>query len=120
MPRFVVLEHRIVGTHWDLMLQDARDLRTWALDAPPALDVDIPARELAAHRLIYLDYEGPISADRGEVRRVAAGTFVARCWNPGKVAARLSGPQLRGEMTVARAETGVPGRDWVFRLGNVD
>ena len=120
MPRFVVLEHRWFGTHWDLMLEDGRDLRTWALDVPPALDVEIPARELPPHRLIYLDYEGPISADRGDVRRVAAGTFVARCWTPGKVAARLSSPQLSGEMTIARAETGVPGRDWVFRLGKVD
>ena len=120
MPRFVVLEHRHDGTHWDLMLEDGRDLRTWALDAPPTPGVEIFARELPPHRLLYLDYEGSISADRGEVRRIAGGTFEASCWSPGKVAARLSSPQLSGEMTIARAETGVPGRDWVFRLGNVD
>lgn len=120
MPRFVVLEHRRNGTHWDLMLQGERDLRTWALDAPPSPGVDIPACELAPHRLLYLDYEGPISADRGEVRRVAAGTFEVVGWSAGKVVARLDGPQLSGLLTLARAETGVPGRDWLCRLGKVD
>ena len=30
------------------------------------------------HRLVYLDYEGPVSGDRGRVRRVDAGTFAWR------------------------------------------
>ena len=35
---------------------------------------------IADHRAMYLDYEGPVSGDRGEVRREAAGTI--RCWQP--------------------------------------
>lgn len=39
---------------------------------PPAA---LGAERLADHRRVYLEYEGPLSGDRGEVRRVASGTF---------------------------------------------
>lgn len=35
------------------------------------------------HRRLYLDYEGPISGDRGSVRRVDAGTYERRSAAPG-------------------------------------
>ena len=63
--RFVVLEHDWNGVHWDFMLEAGDDLRTWAMNAPPAPGQDLPARALADHRLAYLTYEGPVSGDRG-------------------------------------------------------
>ena len=75
MPRFVVLEHVWNGVHWDFMLERGEVLRTWAIDAPIVAGQDLPARALADHRLIYLDYEGEVSGQRGSVRRVDAGTY---------------------------------------------
>ena len=69
MPRFVVLEHAWNGTHWDFLLEDGPALRAWALDAPIVRGQTQPARSLPDHRLVYLEYEGPISGDRGVVRR---------------------------------------------------
>jgi hypothetical protein len=73
MPRFVVLEHDHPFLHWDLMLEAAGALRTWRLADPPTGPVS--AEPLPDHRVEYLDYEGPVSGDRGQVRRWDAGMY---------------------------------------------
>jgi len=72
--RFVLLQHDWDGTHYDLMLEEAGVLKTWRLSLP-LTDQPQDATALSAHRLLYLDYEGPISGNRGVVRRVARGTY---------------------------------------------
>lgn len=61
--------------HWDLMLEADGQLLTWevtfALDGQRSGRV----RQLPDHRIEYLDYEGPISGNRGRVSRCQAGTF---------------------------------------------
>jgi hypothetical protein len=74
--RYIVLEHsQIDSPHFDLMLELApeSELATWRLPhwPPEANDVFTP---LPPHRRHYLEYQGPISGDRGLVRRVASGT----------------------------------------------
>ena len=80
MPRFVILEHTgsadyKPGVHWDLMLEAEDGLRTWELEAPPREGSSVRAAELGVHRLDYLDYEGPVSGNRGSVRRWDSGPF---------------------------------------------
>ncbi len=74
MPRFVILEHDHPLLHWDLMLEAGDVLQTWRLAAPPQSQ-SIEAMALGDHRRMYLDYEGPVSGDRGTVRRWDAGLF---------------------------------------------
>lgn len=126
MPTFVVLEHIWAGVHYDVMLEDVAlgSLRTWAVEVPLTPGVDLPARELAAHRLVYLDYEGPISGDRGSVRRLDRGTFIPQIWREDLVEVILSGDVYRGEVAFRsvdpeRSETAGSFR-WVVRLGKVD
>lgn len=58
------------------MLEDDRgSLRTWSLAEAPCLGRQIYADELPPHRIEYLDYEGPISGDRGDVTRIMAGEY---------------------------------------------
>ena len=117
MPRFVVLEHRWNGVHWDFMLEQGNILRTWAIDAPIVEGESLPARALADHRLAYLDDEGPISGSRGEVKRVARGIYEIEVWSDDLIAVTLDSPQLNGKATLSRAA----GTDWSFRFeGNVD
>lgn len=117
MPRFVLLEHRWDGVHWDLMLERGGALRTWALDAPVAPHLDIPARSLPDHRLAYLDYEGPVSRDRGSVRRIADGAYEILAWDEDRVIVRTRSDQLMGEIEVS-----CRGGAWSFRFapGKVD
>ena len=75
MPRFVILEHDHPHLHWDLMLEAGAVLRTWRLALPPRAGQDVPAEPLGDHRPLYLDYEGPVSGGRGQVRRWDWGTY---------------------------------------------
>src|SRR3954470_13875672 len=75
--RYVVLYHDgVAEPHYDLMFEDPAggDLRTWRSPAWP-IGTHTPLEKLADHRREYLDYEGPVSGDRGFVRRVESGTY---------------------------------------------
>src|SRR5438309_936167 len=100
MPRFVLLYHDCPpdyerSSHWDLMLECDGVLRTWAIanlprdsecvrertatshpGCPPiAAKNAVVAEQLADHRIAYLELEGPLSGDRGEVIRVLSGAY---------------------------------------------
>jgi len=107
MPRFVVLRHELPAgsarsSHWDLMFETEAALRTWAVDADLTLVHDQPAEALAPHRLAYLDYEGPVSGDRGSVTCWDRGQFEIERDEPGRFVARLAGERLRGQLTLAQ------------------
>jgi hypothetical protein len=133
--RFVILEHRWDGIHWDFMVETAPGgpLRTWAVGAKPTPGRDIPARALAGHRRAYLTYEGPLSGDRGTVRRWDEGTCAVAVWEDERVELTLAGVQLTGPLvlwaspagagtsTGAGSASGAGGGSatWTFRLGKV-
>ena len=75
MPRFVLLEHDHPFLHWDLMLECGDALQTWRLDRIPAVAATISAEPLPDHRLMYLDYEGSVSGNRGTVKQIDKGDF---------------------------------------------
>lgn len=96
MPRFVILQHVTPpgyrqATHWDLMLEDHGTLLTWALAESPRAGLSITATQLPDHRLAYLDYEGPVSDDRGEVTRVDSGDFLWLSRDTTQIIALLTG-----------------------------
>lgn len=82
--RFVLLRHTLPThatrkSHWDLLLEMGDVLAAWELPCPLLAACDAhsathgPLWRLPDHRLLYLDYEGPIAGDRGHVARVACG-----------------------------------------------
>lgn len=116
--RFAILEHTHQGIHWDFLVEDGDALRTWAVDAPIVADADLPARALPPHRRVYLDYEGPISGDRGTVLRFDAGTCRVLTWDEDHARIELFGRQLVGLVELRRVGE-PPTRDWAFRLGKL-
>jgi hypothetical protein len=111
VPRFVVLAHDWPTPHFDFLLEAGGVLRAWRLMAEPFAGAEIPAEPNVDHRLLYLDYEGPVSGDRGTVRRWDAGTFEWLVEEPDRVAI-----DLRGEKVSARAEWTRDEARWVFRV----
>ena len=103
MPRYVVLQHESPqGVHWDFMLESGDALATWALASPPDAAPTVDAAALPDHRTAYLDYEGPVSQDRGSVRRWDRGEFVLLDRRDDRVEAELTGPRLTGRVVLAR------------------
>jgi hypothetical protein len=103
---FVILEHSGLGpTHCDLMLQDGPALATWQLPVSPVQigqGQEIPATKLPAHRAAYLEYEGPVSGGRGQVRRVDGGTFELLEQREELWRVRLRGEHLDAEFELVR------------------
>ena len=112
MPRFAVLEHDHPSRHWDFLLEYEGVLLAWRLSAPPEPGAVVDAEPSFDHRLLYLDYEGPVSGGRGGVTRWDGGTFdwVERALDLAVV--RLAGGRLHGLFRLARREDGA----WTGRL----
>jgi hypothetical protein len=104
MPRFVILEHDHPFLHWDLMLEAGTILRTWRLAAAPRRGEAIAAAAVFDHRLLYLDYEGPIQGGRGRVVRWEHGTFTGQVQGEDVVVVDLAGEHLRGVLRLQHVE----------------
>ena len=112
MPRFVILEHDHPLLHWDLMLEAGDVLETWRLAAPPGTQA-IDAAALGDHRRMYLDYEGPVSGKRGNVRRWDAGLFDEEAGSTSEARLlRFHGTRIKGRWRLERTD----GADWRFAL----
>jgi DNA polymerase Ligase (LigD) len=110
MPRFVILAHDHPTPHWDLFLEAGPVLRSWRLTQPLANQVPINVELTPDHRLDYLEYEGPISGDRGSVARVDSGEFSWERDIPDNVVVRLVGQTFVGELSISRSESFWTGR----------
>jgi hypothetical protein len=73
--RFCILLHDHPFWHWDFLLENGDHALCWRLLRQPCGEEPIAAEPLPPHRLFYLDYEGPVSNQRGTVKRIASGTF---------------------------------------------
>jgi hypothetical protein len=107
MPRFVILRHEppIDGArplHWDFMLESEGVLLTWALQSEPGHGRTIPASRLEDHRAAYLDYEGPVSRNRGSVSRFDAGEYLLIVDSDDRWEVALRGGRLCCDTTLQR------------------
>jgi DNA polymerase ligase (LigD)-like protein len=111
MPRFVVLHHdfpagHVRRPHWDLMLEWGQSLRTWAMASEPGSATEIAAEALPDHRVAYLDYEGPLSGDRGSVTRWDVGQYHLERDREDELTIQLLGGRLRGELRLRQDTEG--------------
>ena len=121
MPRFVLLRHQCPAgyekpSHWDFMLEWTEVLRTWELQALPPLwraaledgmsnstgpaARPVRASRLADHRRAYLDYEGPLSHNRGSVSCCDRGTYTMIGETSARLEIQLAGNRLRGRVVL--------------------
>ncbi len=113
--RFVVQRHRATRLHYDLRLEVAGVLVSWAVPKGPTLDP--AARRMAIHvedhPLEYFDFEGVIPARQygaGDVIVWDWGTWEPEAETPDPVAAieqgelkfRAEGQKIRGRFTIVR------------------
>lgn len=114
---FVLLEHdpnpadappgvaSRMPTHWDFMieLQGAAGLATWRFTADPTRERNpVVAERIGDHRSGYLEYEGPLSGDRGVVKRIDRGPSVVESWDGHSGRFVLRGAKLVGRFEIVR------------------
>jgi hypothetical protein len=95
--RWVVLHHTgVAQPHFDLMYEESPGgtLTTWRIPEWPILQY-LDCTQLGQHRRDYLTYEGPVSGDRGSVKRIAAGRCIVETLRRDDVAWRI---ELRDEI----------------------
>jgi bifunctional non-homologous end joining protein LigD len=124
--RFVVHEHEARRHHWDLRLELAGALKSWAVPKGPSLN---PADKRLAvrvedHPLDYAGYEGVIPP--GEYGAGAVVVWDRGTWEAvgeedpetqlesGDLSFRLHGRRLRGEFHLTRMRAPGRERDWLL------
>ena len=110
MPRFAILEHDWPTKHWDFLLEAGDVLRAWRLLEEPDVGEESPAEANFDHRLIYLDFEGPLTGDRGRAVRWDTGTFEWIVNGEGRVVVELAGGELTGQAILEKQTVG-----WQYR-----
>lgn len=108
MLRFVILHHTGYGDeHWDLMLEKQGTLLTWKLPNDPGGGAKLPIKaiRIGDHRPIYLDYEGPVSGNRGTVIRKDSGSLNWITALPDKFLFGLDGIRLKGTFRLTQVAT---------------
>lgn len=104
--RFAILTHDFPTLHWDLLLEDGRACKTWRLGQPPESGCLITAEVIADHRPFYLNYEGPVSGNRGNVTQWDAGTIEWIERREDLVEVKIHGRVLTGQIRLKRDTTG--------------
>jgi hypothetical protein len=113
MPQFVILEHRHQGLHYDLMLEKDGVLLTWQFEQPPAGNPPRNCRRLPDHRLMYLNYEGPVSGNRGDVKVWDKGVLDLLSCSEKELHFKLRGNIIKG-IFILTCEAGP--ETWLFAL----
>lgn len=107
MSRFVILRHESPqGLHFDLMLELGDVLKTWALPQSPQPGLELPCEALPDHRLAYLDYEGPISGQRGSVTQWDRGTYTLERQNEAEWKLDAVGKKVVGSLILRKMPGG--------------
>lgn len=115
MPRFRVLRHDSPrGLHYDLLLETATLLMTFALDREPTPGTTGRAQQLPDHRRQYLEYEGPISGDRGSVAEWDSGSYLIMRRNEQMMDISVDGRMLKGRIVLRLVDAS--SQEWEFQV----
>lgn len=71
--RFTILTHDHPYLHWDFLVENGETLLAWRLLEEPDSMNPFAVEPLPDHRTLYLDYEGPVSRNRGNVAQWDTG-----------------------------------------------
>ena len=112
---FVIQEHHASSLHWDLRLERAGVLVSWAV--PRGIPQDPATNHLAVHTedhpLEYAEFSGTIPAGEyggGAMTIWDAGTYVTEKWRDDEVMVVLSGRRVSGRYVLFRTD----GKNWMI------
>jgi hypothetical protein len=77
------------------MLETSGRLRTWSLADEPQVGRCSVGQSLEDHRIEYLQYEGPLTGNRGHVSRWDRGEYTLLDQDEDRLIVRLAGERLQ-------------------------
>jgi len=103
MPRYTISHHTSgpEADHFDLFLQLDDALKSWRLQRT-IFDIPQPAVRTEDHRTTYLDFEGPVSKNRGHVKIWDTGDYTADAWTDQRIVVALRGRKLKTRLRLER------------------
>jgi len=111
MPRMVIHQHTREGAaHYDLMLESPQLLWTWRFQSFPGTESEQPCERIQDHDRKFLEYEGKLSGDKGEVAIVEAGTFALLHAQEDRVHLTARGHKVAGLCRLERKQE----NEWVL------
>lgn len=112
-PIYVVQKHAARALHWDLRLEFAGVLRSWAVTKEPKMDPAVKrlAIHTEDHPLAYASFSGTIPSGygAGTVEIWDRGTFDLVTDEPAKLVVDLHGKKLSGKFALIKTRLG-----WLF------
>lgn len=109
--RYALLRHNYPYDHYDFLLEDGDACLAWRL--PLTLGSQMPAEPLPRHRLLYLNYAGPVSNERGEVSIAEQGTGE---WLTGTAERKVIELHHESGRRLLIATTSDAGKSWEFHF----
>ncbi|MBI4824363.1 MAG: 3'-phosphoesterase [Nitrospirae bacterium] len=117
MPRFVVHEHHARHLHFDLRLEMAGVLKSWAVPKGPSMNPADKRLAIAVqdHELDYGSFEGIIPEGQYGAGRVVIwdkGSFILHggCVEDGRLEFTLNGKKLKGGFVLFK----MSGKEWLL------
>lgn len=107
--RYAILTHDHPFFHWDLLLRVGEVAWTWRLLDDPHTTPQTRADRIGDHRLMYLDYEGPVRGDRGHVTQFDSGMYEILAQTETSLTVQLTGH--RGVKTLTLPRFALQGSD---------
>lgn len=102
--RYVILRHITSHDHYDFMFEKESFLITFSMESYLIDDFfqgkEVAIHQIADHRLLYLDYEGPINGNRGSVVRVDSGHYFELHHKKATVEYSIEGTKLAGTLEI--------------------
>ena len=124
LPTALLLHRTEEGDHFDWLMVDPRTAddpaaRLWtARVAIPSSGWravgEFEVEVIAPHRREYLQYEGPVSGNRGSVTRVDEGRHRALAWTDDRIETELVMLGFRGRVELTRLENA----RWMARVAD--
>jgi hypothetical protein len=120
MPRYTISHHTSgpEADHFDLFLQLDDTLKSWRLERT-MFDIPQPAVRTEDHRTAYLDLEGPVSKNRGQVKIWDTGDYAADVWTDQRIVVAVRGRKLKARLRLDRPKPETPDA-WVVADASIE
>jgi len=101
--KFVIHHHLTVPDHYDLMIEKGDALLTWRILSREFTKflrgLPVHAERIRDHRKDYLDYEGPVSCDRGRIEVYDSGEYAGDA-SDSVIFLPINGTILKGTLSI--------------------